>query len=211
MKRLLISCLLVVGCTSEYERKYGESEGEYEARASACEDRSAAGEHVFTLVDTDRWQVGSTPLWSTSAQVRANLGPPGTTFGGLLPLEFGPDLEFLGYNRLGDGPAGRAGVTVVNDSLAYLSYAELRMGPLSTDRGRFEPGASLAEVREAFPESYDCRDWGTASLHGDQFHPILAVTDTARGAHVLLRFQGERLHSVDTDYYMQERVHGALP
>jgi hypothetical protein len=102
-------------------------------------------------------------------------------------------------------------VTVVNDSLAYLSYAELRTEPLVTDRGRFEPGAPLAEVREAFPESYECRDWGPAMLDGDEFHPLLVATDTVRGAHVTLRFQDERLVGVGTNYYMQERVHGAMP
>jgi hypothetical protein len=80
MKRLILSCLLVVGCTSEYERKYGESEAEYEERASACAERAAASEYVFTLVNTDRWRVGATPLWSTSERLRTTLGPPDTCF-----------------------------------------------------------------------------------------------------------------------------------
>lgn len=211
MKRLLISCLLVVGCTSEYERKYGESEGEYETRTLACEERSAAGEYVFTLVSTDRWRVGSTSLWSTPERVRATLGPPDTTYQLPQRIKFGPDIEQFGYGRLGGGLEGYKGVTVVNDSLAYIGYAELGSEPLVTDRGRFEPGVPLAEVREAFPESYECRDWRVGALYLDQFHPVVAATDSARGAHVLLLFRDERLVSVGIDYYMRERLHGSIP
>lgn len=210
MKRLVITCLLIAGCTSEYERKYGESVAEYEHRALACEEKVSGGEHPFSVVSTDQWRVGATPFWSTAERVRAALGAPDST-SQPLQLKFGPDLKFLSYGRLGDGTGGSVGVTVVNDSLAYLDYAELRSEPLVTDRGRFEPGAPLSEVREAFPESYQCRDWGTASLYDDQFHPVLVATDTARGAHVRLKFLNEKLYSVGTDYYMQERVHGSVP
>ena len=211
MKRFVVSCLLVAGCTSEYDRKYGESESEYEARVSMCDERDAADEHVFSLVNTDRWRVGATPFWSTSERVRAALGPPDTTHR-VLQLRFGPKLEFLGYDRLGDRSDGRLDATVVNDSLAYLSYADLRTGPLSTDRGDFEPGSPLSAVREAFPESYECRDWGrVGGQYHDNFYPVLVATDTTRGAQVFLLFQDERLVSVGTDYYMQERVHGSVP
>ena len=211
MKRLILICLLVTGCTSEYERKYGESKAEYERRISACDEKAGADEHVFTLVDTDRWRVGTTPFWSTSENVRATLGPPDSTFRWPSPTEFGPDLDYLFYQRSDESLNHDLTLTVINDSLAYLSNADLGVEPLLTDRGQFEPGAPLAEVREAFPESYACREWGTAGgEYRDLFYPVLAATDTARGAHVLLLFRDERLIGVGLDYYMQVR-HEAPP
>ena len=210
--RRLLACLLLAGCTSDYERAYGETKAEYKARASACDEKVAANEHIFTLVDTDGWRVGATPFWSTPERVRSTLGPPDSTRPALLRIETGPDLDFLVYERRGDGAEGRLDVTVVNGSLAYLSHADLLAEPLQTDRGRFEPGASLAEVREAFPESYECRDVaGFASAYSDRFSPVLVATDTARGARALLLFKDERLVGAATDYYMQEVKHGSMP
>ena len=212
MTRLLVCCLVVVGCTSEYERTYGETEAEYEARMSSCSDRLAADEHVLTLVDSERWQVGELPFWSTPEEVRAALGPPDSTLPDDIPVEFGPDLYDLVYESAGEGSGGRVVVTVVNDSLAYVPRADLGAGPLSTDRGRFGLGAAVAEIREAFPESYECRDMAVFDgLYHDQFYPVLVVADTARGARLVLLFKDGGLLSVRTNYYMLDLVHGTMP
>ena len=210
MVRLLISCLLFVGCTSEYERTYGESEAEYVERVSACSERAAADEYVLTLVDTDRWRVGAVPFWSTSERVRGDLGVPDSTFGGL-PLASSPTLDYLVYERPEDR-GSRVVAAVVNDSLAYLSDVRLGTQSLVTDRGRFERGAPLSEVREAFPETYGCRDMaGLGGSYQYHFSPVLVVTDTTRGTHVMLLFKDERLVGAGTDYYMQESKHRAGP
>ncbi len=208
----LLACLLLAGCTSEYERTYGETEAEYEARASACEERVVANEYIFSFVDTDRWRVGAVPFWSTPERVRSILGAPDSTRTTVIQIEAWPKLDYLVYERSDEGADGRLTVTVVNDSLAYLSHADLLAEPLQTDRGRFAPGVSLAEVREAFPESYECRDLvGFASAYSDRFSPVLVATDTARGARALLLFKDERLVGAATDYYMQEVKHRSTP
>ena len=212
MKRLLLVGLLAFGCTSEYERTYGESEAEYEKRVSACDIKAAAGEYVFTLVDSDRWRVGTTPFWSTAEQVRATLGPPDTSYQEVVWIAGGPDLEYHGYNRPSAEADGYLDVTVINDSLTYISHADLGAEPLVTDRGRFQPGAPLAEIRAAFSNSYECLDWSTAGgSYRDQFYPVLVATDSARGAHIALLFREGRLHSIGTDYYMQDIEHGPIP
>ena len=212
MNRLLVVCLLAAGCTSEYERTYGETEADYEARLSACSERVVSGEHVLTLVDSDRWQLGAAPFWSTSEEVRAALGPPDSTLPDEIPIEFGPELEDLVYARAGEGSDGRVVMTVVNGSLAYLSSADLGAGPLSTDRGQFGLGAAVDEVREAFPESYECRDMaGYGGLYHERFDPVLVAADTARGARLMLLFRDGRLVRVATDYSMLDVEHSAIP
>ena len=211
MKRLLVVCLLAAGCTSECERTHGETGAEYEARLSTCSERASAGEFVWTLVDSDRWRVGTVPFWATSEEVRAALGPPDSTLPDV-PVESGPKLDGLVYERAVEGPRGRVVVTVVNDSLAYLSSADLGAGPLSTDRGRFGLGAALAEVRGAFPESYECRDMaGYTGLYHERFDPVLVAVDTARGTRVMLLFRDKELVGVGTTYYMRDLVHSAMP
>ena len=211
MSRLVVFLIAVAGCTSEYERTYGESRAAYDKRVSACDQTALAGHHVFTLVSTDRWRVGAAPFWSTSARVLETMGPPDSTFRAL-QIASGPAIEYLVYERPGQAPDGHVVVTVVNDSLAYLSSAGLRAGPLSTGQSRFELGAPLPEVREAFPESYECRDWNTAGFeYRDRFYPVLVVADSARGAYVSLLFKDEKLVGVGTDYYMHERRHGPMP
>ena len=210
LKCLLVSCHLA-GCAWEYERTYSESKAEYEERVSVCSDRAAAGEYILTLVDTDRWQLGAIPFWSTSERIREILGSPYSTSQGL-DMDLGPSLSHFVYQRSGGGSDGRVVLTVINDSLAYLSIADLGTEPLSTNQGKFELGTPLSEVREAFPESYECRDWaGIGGPYLDQYDPVLAVTDTTRGANVLFVFRDEKLLGVRTDYYLMDIEHQTTP
>ena len=140
--------------------------------------------------------------------MRAALGPPDSATQAI-PFRFEPKLEFLRYSD--GGSTGHLSVTVVDDSLAYLSYANVGAGSLVTDRGQFELGAPLAEIREAFPESYACRDWRVGGTYQDRFDTVLAVTDTTRGAHVLLLFRERGLAAVATDYYARDSAPGAAP
>ena len=143
------------------------------------------------------WLRRTTGAWerSQSGPHRASRGEPDTVSTSIEPS----DILATWHYRQSSGPA--LFVTVA-DTLAYPTQLELADGSLITDRGTFEPGASLAEVERAFPKSYRCRDWplGAGWLYGDAATQLI-VEDTARAATLALWFENEKLKSVGVSQY----------
>ncbi|MEM1057596.1 MAG: hypothetical protein AAF845_13040 [Bacteroidota bacterium] len=215
MARLtILLLLLILGCRSEYEEKYGETESEYERRIAACVELEDSGGYSLSFARTDLWQVGKSSYWSTPADIGAALGPPDTTYHELdeIPEFRISELESFVWERTGEGLDGSIVFEVLADTLAYPKLVELITSPLATDRGLFEPGASLSEVGAAFPESYQCRDYPPALRdYRERFDSGLMVNDSVRQANVVLLFRGGGLAAVGTRYYAEAAKHRLLP
>ena len=186
--RLITTLLLLVcaGCSASADRN---------AEVDACIDAYESGGFPYDVASTDDWRLGEEPVWTSPAGLRASRGEPDTVSTSIEPS----DILATWHYRQSSGPA--LFVTVA-DTLAYPTQLELADGSLITDRGTFEPGASLAEVERAFPKSYRCRDWplGAGWLYGDAATQLI-VEDTARAATLALWFENEKLKSVGVSQY----------
>ncbi|PAP77206.1 hypothetical protein BSZ37_12575 [Rubrivirga marina] len=188
-------CLLLAGCaTSDADRR------------AACEEAFQSGGDWYSVVQTDDWRIGALPFWSSPEAVRSALGTPDTVRS---EFPWSDDLGVIAYPR---HPSGPVTFNTLGDSLAYPKQFELGDNVLLTDRGRFGAGTPLSEFRNAFPESYRCRDWPLGAGWSDGLYESeLAVDDTSRVARVALWFRDGGLVAVGVSQYAADEEHRTPP
>ena len=200
MKQASTLLLLLTGCaTSSTEPSDTE-------RRTACAETFDDGGYPYSIADTKLWQIGSLPLWSSLDQLRSTLGEPDSTFE---EVPWTDALRILVYPNRSERPVW---ITTLNDTLAYPAQFELGNDALTTDRGRLEAGASLAEVQEAFPDSYRCRDWPLgAGMFDGLYDTEVLVDDTTRAARIALWFRDGGLVAVGVNQFAGDSDYRTSP
>ena len=190
LNRLLLGfCLLgLAACNSPGPSCYGED-----------------GALDIDLAQTDGWELGALPLWTTPDAVETTYGlPDGSVSVIETPQGARPRTAVFGQPDTTDGPLLSPQFDLIGDTLAYPMFVSLQGRPLRAGADTLYHGDSVRRFGEAFPRSYSCSDstvvgWPYMDREGGD--RVFIVADSVRRAAIAFFFRDDQLQAVGIDGY----------